>query len=90
MAFISLNEGAFMLSLSHCFQKGLGTLVRGFAAANDVVFKRSFVAFLLLLENMLNTVLEEENWKYYVSLVSGTSESLLYGYLQTYKIVDDS
>ena len=90
MAFISLNEGAFMLSLYHCFQKGLGTLVRGFAAANDVVFKRSFVAFLLLLENMLNTVLEEENWKYYVSLVSATSESLLYGYLQTYKIVDDS
>ncbi|KAK8802809.1 hypothetical protein WA171_006481 [Blastocystis sp. BT1] len=64
-----------MLSLSHCFQKGLGTLVRGFAAANDVVFK----------QNMLNTVLEEENWKYYVSLVSATSESLLYGYLQTIK-----
>ena len=89
MTFISLNEGVFMLSLSYYFQKGLGTLVRGFAAANDVVFKRSFAAFLLLLENMLNTVLEEKNWNYYISLVSATSESLLYGYLQTYKIVDD-
>ena len=75
-----------MLSLLDCFQKGLGTLVRGFAAANDIVFKRSLAEFLLLLENMLNTVLEEKNWNYYVSLVSATSESLLFGYLQTYKV----
>ena len=79
-----------MLALSHCFQKGLGTFVRGLAVANDIVFKRSLDKLLLLLENMLETVLEEKKWNYYDSLVSATSDSLLYGYLETYIVANVS